>query len=189
MANVRFLTAAALAAASLYCASTAHAIPVYAVDLDNDLIRFDSATPLVIQFGTPITGLQTNEVIRSIDFRPATGQLFALGSTSRLYTLNLTSGAATQIGSVLSPLLSGSSFGIDFNPVTDQLRVVSDANQNLRLNPNTGAVSSVDPNLSYVTPNTAVDPNIVSITYRKESDGSATLLGFDTANNFIVNAL
>ena len=142
---------AALVAAGVGTASPAHAIPVYAVDLDNDLIRFDSASPGVIQFGTPITGLQTNEVIRSIDFRPATGQLYAIGSSSRLYTLNLVTGAATQLGGVLSPVLNGSSFGMDFNPATDELRVVSDANQNLRINPNTGAVSSVSPALRAIS--------------------------------------
>ena len=180
--------AAAVSLAALCAPSRARAVTVYAVDLDNDLLAFDSATPGVIDFGTPITGLQANEVIRSIDFRPSTGQLYAIGSSSRLYTLNTSTGAATQVGGVLSTLLSGTAFGMDFNPLTDQIRVVSDADQNLRLNPNTGAIASVDPSLSYIAPNLALDPNIVSIAYRVDTGGAtATLLGFDTVSNFIVN--
>jgi len=180
--------AALVSAAALLAPSSARGVTVYAVDLDNDLLAFDSATPGVIDFGTPITGLQANEVIRSIDFRPSTGQLYAIGSSSRLYTLNTSTGAATQVGGVLSTLLSGTAFGMDFNPLTDQIRVVSDADQNLRLNPNTGAIASVDPSLSYIAPNLALDPNIVSIAYRVDTGGAtATLLGFDTVSNFIVN--
>ena len=180
--------AALVSAAALLAPSSARGVTVYAVDLDNDLLAFDSATPGVIDFGTPITGLQANEVIRSIDFRPSTGQLYAIGSSSRLYTLNTSNGAATQVGGVLSTLLSGTAFGMDFNPLTDQIRVVSDADQNLRLNPNTGAIASVDPSLSYIAPNLALDPNIVSIAYRVDTGGAtATLLGFDTVSNFIVN--
>ena len=180
--------AALVSTAALLAPSSARGVTVYAVDLDNDLLAFDSATPGVIDFGTPITGLQANEVIRSIDFRPSTGQLYAIGSSSRLYTLNTSTGAATQVGGVLSTLLSGTAFGMDFNPLTDQIRVVSDADQNLRLNPNTGAIASVDPSLSYIAPNLALDPNIVSIAYRVDTGGAtATLLGFDTVSNFIVN--
>ena len=45
-----------------------------------------------------ISGMQPGEALLAIDFRPATGQLYGLGSTSRLYTIDSTSGAATAIG-------------------------------------------------------------------------------------------
>src|SRR6186713_1397243 len=50
------------------------------------LLTWDSASPNNIQSGVFVTGLQANETVLGIDFRPATGQLYALGSTSRLYT-------------------------------------------------------------------------------------------------------
>jgi len=46
-----------------------------------------------------ITGLQAGETVLGFDYRPATGGLYAIGSTSRLYLINGTTGAATQVGS------------------------------------------------------------------------------------------
>jgi Domain of unknown function (DUF4394) len=85
--------------------------------------------------------------------RPATGQLYALGSTSRLYTINMSSGAAAAVGTApFTTLLSGSSFGFDFNPTVDRIRVVSNTGQNLRLDPNTGLIAVVDGTLNPGTP-------------------------------------
>src|SRR5262245_26836003 len=61
---------------------------VFGVTDTNALIQFDSATPGTIVTTTPITGLVVGDTIQGIDFRPATGQLFAIGSGSRLYTLS-----------------------------------------------------------------------------------------------------
>src|SRR4030095_15839230 len=81
---------------------------------------------------------QGGENVLGIDFRPATGELYGLGSTSRLYRIDIANGAAVQVGAgPFSPLLSGTDFGFDFNPQSDRIRVVSDAEQNLRLNPDT----------------------------------------------------
>ncbi|MBC7913467.1 MAG: DUF4394 domain-containing protein [Pyrinomonadaceae bacterium] len=122
----------------------------YAVDEANNLLIFNpSQTDLVTK---PITGLQASETILGIDFRPVNGQLYALGSTSSLYTINLSSGVAVQVGTPLLTLLSGSSFGFDFNPVVDRIRVVSNTGQNLRLDPNTGAIAAVDGPLNPGTP-------------------------------------
>ena len=119
----------------------------YAVDNSNALQIFDPNKPEPVS--KAITGLQNNESILGIDFRPVNGQLYALGSSSRIYTINLGTGAATQVGSGrLSTPLMGTDFGFDFNPTVDRIRVVSNTGQNLRLNPNDGAVVAVDMNLS-----------------------------------------
>ena len=110
----------------------------------NELIRFHSATPGTILGTATISGLQPGEQLVGIDMRPADGQLYGVGSTSRLYLLNAITGAATQIGPVFPTLLSGTRFGVDFNPMVDRLRIVSDAEQNLRINPNNGAIAGVD---------------------------------------------
>src|SRR5688572_27549925 len=52
---------------------------VFGVTDSNALIQFDSATPGTIVSSTPITGLVAGDSIQGIDYRPATGQLFALG--------------------------------------------------------------------------------------------------------------
>src|SRR5688572_1955611 len=107
----------------------------YSVDASNNLIIFDF-TKSNAYVSKSITGLQTSEVILGIDLRPLTGQLYALGSSSRLYTINMATGAATAVGTgSFDPLLKGNSFGFDFNPTVDRIRIVSDVGQNLRANP------------------------------------------------------
>lgn len=120
----------------------------YAVDPDNQLLIFNPDR-LNSMIKKPITGLQTGEKILGIDMRPATGQLYALGSSNRLYTINMSSGAAAAVG--LTPFsqgLNGSFFGFDFNPTVDRIRIVSNKGQNLRVHPVTGAVAFVDGGLN-----------------------------------------
>ena len=88
-----------------------------------------------------------------IDFRPANGALYALGSSSRIYTLNTSNGAATAIGTMpFTTLLSGTYFGFDFNPTVDRIRIISNTGQNLRANPATGAIAATDMPLNPGTP-------------------------------------
>ena len=124
----------------------------YSTDVANNLLIFNLTTS-AMPVSKPITGLQAGENILGIDMRPATGQLYALGSTSRLYTINMSSGAATAVGTApFTTLLMGTSFGFDFNPVVDRVRVVSNTGQNLRLDPNTGLIAAVDAPLNPGTP-------------------------------------
>ena len=57
---------------------------VFAVDTNNQLRHFDAASPGTILGTVPINGLRPGESILGIDFRPATGQLYGLGSSSQL---------------------------------------------------------------------------------------------------------
>lgn len=113
---------------------------VFGVTTGNQLVRFNTRTPNSLTTIGPITGLQAGENILGIDFRPATGELFALGSTNRLYIINTLTGAATSAG-VLSTALTGTSFGFDFNPTVDRIRIVSNTGQNLRVNPADGSTT------------------------------------------------
>lgn len=122
----------------------------YAVNNANALQIFNPNNPAPVT--KPITGLQTGENILGIDFRPLNGQLYALGSSSRIYTINLGNGAATAVGSQLPTLLDGTDFGFDFNPTVDRIRVVSNTGQNLRLNPIDGTISATDGNINPGTP-------------------------------------
>src|SRR5688572_10287696 len=128
-------------------AGRAEAFKIYAVDSSNNLLSFDSATPGTIQATVPITGLQASETIEGIDFRPASGQLYALGkvgSAGRLYIVNTTTGAATAIGSPGAFTLFGTIFGFDFDPVADRIRVVSNGEQNFVINPDNGTLIATD---------------------------------------------
>jgi hypothetical protein len=157
----------------------------------SSILVWDSATPNNIISGAFVSGLQPNETILGIDFRPATGQLYALGSTSRLYTLDPTTGVASAVAaSFAPPALSGFSYGFDFNPVIDRIRVVAETNQNLVLNPDTGTVQTIAPNVAYALgdPNVGVDPNVVHSAYTNNFPGAAstTLFGIDTGIDVLV---
>jgi Domain of unknown function (DUF4394) len=124
----------------------------YSVDNTNNLLIFNftaAGTPV----SKPITGIQAGENILGIDMRPATGQLYALGSSNRIYTINMSSGLAAPIGtSAFTPVLEGESFGFDFNPTVDRIRIVSNTGQNLRAHPETGVIAFTDKILNPGTP-------------------------------------
>src|SRR5262249_1861938 len=118
---------------------------MFAVTDINTLLNFNPGTPGVINSTRFITGLSQGESVVGIDFRSANGQLYALTTANRLYTINPSNGAATPVGAApITTALNGQSFGLDFNPTVDRIRVVSNGGQDLRLNPNNAAVAGVD---------------------------------------------
>jgi len=167
---------------------------IYAVDTSNHLLKFDSATPGTVDSSISITGLAVpaTETIRGIDFRPATGELYALGINNavgddegRIYKLNVTTGVLTQVG--VTPFKSdfqdGDDYAFDFNPSVDRIRVVTDRDENVRVNPNTGALAGSDSALS-----AGVNPQIVGLAYDHnfENATDTTLYGIDNATDSLV---
>jgi hypothetical protein len=155
---------------------------VYALTNDNKLLRFKSDNSRRISAKREISGLQRGEKLLGIDFRPATGQLYGLGSTSRLYVIDPRSGKATPIGAgPFTPALDGESFGVDFNPTVDRLRVVSDRGQNLRLHPDTGAVAGVDTALAFAAGdrNEGRKPQAVGAGYTNNAAGATSTSLYD----------
>lgn len=186
----RHAVAAGAIAAFLAIPCTALAGTVYGITESQTLVTWDTSSPGTIQGGIAISGLMNNEQIRGIDFRPATGELYALGSFSNLYTVNVSTGQATNVGGgQFSPGMNGSTFGFDFNPTIDRIRVVSDADQNLVLNPNTGSSTQVT-SLFYGPGdmNEGMDPNVVGSAYTNSFPGATTsqLYGIDTGLDVLV---
>ena len=177
LARHRFILTVPFLFVLFLVAGNVNAATLYGVTTGNQLVRFDSATPGAVTTVGAISGLQTGEDVLGIDFRPATGQLYAVGSNSRLYVINKATGAATLVA-VLSTPLNGTVFGVDFNPVPDRLRVVSNTGQNLRINPNDGA-TIVDGALNPGT------PNVTAAAYTNSFNGAATttLYDIDTATD------
>lgn len=168
----------------LLFAESAGAVPVAGLTVSNRLVFFDSNSPGAIAATVSIVGLQSGEQILGIDFRPLTGQLYALGSSSRLYTINPVTGAATSVGNTpFTPSLSGIEFGLDFDPVADRIRVVSSSGQNLRLDPNSGLVVGVDSPLAFAAgePEAGMTADITGIAYTNNFTGApaATLYAID----------
>lgn len=160
----------------------------YAVDDANNLMIFNplkyyDQTNLNTIISKPLTGLQVGESIAGIDFRPLNGQLYALGSNSNIYTVNLASGALALVSTLSTPL-SGTNFGFDFNPLVDRIRIVSNTGQNLRFNPIDFTVTtdgSLNPG----------SPNISAAAYSNNFAGttSTTLYAIDSVNSQLVQVM
>ena len=145
------LVVASLAACSTMAPEGAErAEKTVAVTASNKLLKFNAGRPDRILATLNITGLQAGETLLGIDYRVAKDQLYALGSSGRLYTLNDDTAVATVVGMPFAVKLEGTQFGFDFNPTVDRIRVVSNTGQNLRLHPDTGAVVDSNPTLEGV---------------------------------------
>ena len=122
-----------------------------------------------------ISGLESGESIISIDYRPATGQLYGLSSASKLYLINENSGMATALSEMaFSPAIEGTSASLDFNPTVDRVRVVSESGQNLRLHPETGMVVAIDGSI-----NGGMNPMIGAVAYSNSVSGATSTTLFD----------
>ena len=147
----------------------------YALTSDNRLVYFERASGN-IRSSAEISGLATGEAMVGLDFRPAGGELFALGTTGGLYTIDTATGVATLKTTLVADTadatnpysaLEGDVFGVNFNPVADRLRVVSNSGQNLRINVDTGATTTdadLNPGAPSIT--TAAYSNSFSATCR-----------------------
>jgi len=111
------------------------------------LISFNRAAPAKLCTSNAITGLAEHEHVLGFDVRPADGKLYALGSSAKLYTVEVPSGKASFVSALAAdPLdttdpfqaLYGGEFAVAFNPVPDRLRVTSDQGKNLRIQVTTG---------------------------------------------------
>ena len=162
----------------------------YAVDNNNNLLRFSTVNPGAILSSTPIAGLAGGDLINGLDFRAATGELYALGSGNRIYKINPSDAVATQIGADGAFNLSATSFGFDFNNVVDRIRVNDSDEENIRLNPDDGTLAGTDQPLSYAAgdPNSGEDPSLGGAAYTDNFFGAAstTLFGIDTRANALV---
>jgi trimeric autotransporter adhesin len=110
-----------------------------------------AATPQKACTDMPVTGLVAGEALVGIDLRPADGNIYGVGTTGRLYTVNPATGVATTGQTLVADptdltapytALSGARFGVDFNPAADRLRVVSNTGQNLRINVTNGQTNT-----------------------------------------------
>lgn len=165
-------------------ALTCRAETVVALTSGNRLLFFDSATPgTVTKLITIVT--VSNEALTAIDFRPATGNLYALGTSGRFYILNLTTGAASNPGAV-PVALPGTSFDIDFNPSVDRIRETSDADQNVRFNPDDGTIAQQDTALSYALGDAHAggNPTIVGAAYTNNFAGAGATVLYDIDSGF-----
>jgi Domain of unknown function (DUF4394) len=176
----RWLLALVAASAFGLTAASAHAGSLAAgLTADNRIVTFDTAAPGTLLSSVPVVGLQAGESLLAIDYRPLTGLLYAVGSTSRGYLVDST-GQATQIGPVFSVPLSGTAFGIDFNPTVDRLRIVSNNQQNMRWDPTTSTM--------FADTALTLGSDVVALAYTNNTAGAAptTAFGIDAGADALV---
>lgn len=158
----------------LSAASMAPAAQVmYALgDNGTSLLRLSSDNPA----GATRVGFfgGAGSALDSIDFRPATGQLYGYSDSLDSYfvvdvtTGQLSTASAPAVGATTNTL----ALGIDWNPTIDRLRVVTETDQNIVFNPGPGTATSAT-TLAYVPgdPNVGVNPSIVENAYTKNIAG------------------
>jgi hypothetical protein len=152
------------------------------------LISFDSAAPTVLLSAVPVG---TSDTILGIDYRPATGQLYALTSSAGFYQLGTLALNGTYTGlPVSTQAVTGFSHGFDFNPMIDRIRVVNDVNKNYVFNPITGALQLAATDLFFPVgdANAGADPNVAGSAYNNNFVGTPAtqLYGIDTGLNILV---
>lgn len=162
------------------------------------LFSFDTSTPNTVSSLTPITGVTSGFSLVGIDFRSPfmgnpNGQLYAFGynttsQDAQVFTLNITTGVATAVGSAFAigsaSGATGDSFGFDFNSTVDRIRVVTGNQSNFRVNPNNGQLVMFDGDIAYAPGDPtegANEPQISGSAYL-----GSTLYGIDYANNVLV---
>jgi len=183
---------------SLLLALTLHqysvAQVVYALS-GNVLAAFDLAAPALPTGAVALSGITAGQTVSGIDFRPNTGELYAIGynqstGEARLYTIELSTGAATALGAgsvLLQPNMGKITF--DFNPTVDRIRVMGSNTANYRLHPVTGAVVSTDGSLAYAAGdvNAGAVPFISTGAYTNSYVATSTtaLYNYDAALNVL----
>ena len=186
---MRHLTLSLACLAILFCNyRSAAQDTLWGVTENQFLVSWDAASPENLLSGTAISGLQNNEQILGIDFRPENNLIYAVGSSNQLYTIGL-DGTATTVGPSFSIGLDGSSFGYDFNPTIDRSRIDTNTNNNYVVNPNDGGITQVaDVFYPNGDANFGADPNISHIAYTNSVSGatSTQLFGIDTGLDLLV---
>ena len=183
------LCAAAFAVPAL-AQTTLDKIRLYAVSESHQLIAVSAAEPQKITRSVTLYGLAPNERILGIDYRVAYGVMFALGSSGRVFTVDVDSGALKPVGDAPFALaLEGERFGFDFNPAADRIRIVSDRGQNLRAHPETGALVDFKPDTEGLQPDGALafrsddanagrTPRVIAAAYTYNNDNEKLTTNF-----------
>lgn len=153
-------------------AKPATAVGLTGLTEDNTLIFFDSASPSSTT-SVRVNGSDLTGTLIGIDYRPADGQLYGIGTNNNIFTIDPGTGAATRISTLSTPFTAGGFSGVDFNPAADALRLTGTNDQNFRINPVGTGNTLVDGTLAYAAgdPNAGVSPTITASAYTNSFPG------------------
>lgn len=157
------LRTATIASALLATSTTfAFAAPVLGLAGDKTLVMFDTDKPAVSKT-MDVTGV---EKLVGIDFRPGTKTVVGVTADNTIVSINLETGAATEVAKMDKPLtMTQAPVIVDFNPMADRLRYMT-GTTNHRVHPDTGAVT-VDGTLAFedADMHKGETPNVVAAAY------------------------
>lgn len=194
--RARNFVSLAMALVTFAMSSSALAQLAFGVSSTGDLFRFDVNSPSNVQ----VMG-NLGVVTEAIDFRPGTNTLYGIDvgpNTTQVYTINITTGAATPVGPGFNSsgagydLAAASGIGFDFNPTTLQfdssmrIRVVGTNGSNLRLNSSTGLIEVVDGALQFGNGNSAFVDAAAYINNNPTMGGTTQLFDMDSRNNALL---
>ena len=145
----------------------------YALTSSNEIVNYRSGNPLVEISSFTISGLAAGEKMLAMDFRPANGMLYGVSNSSKIYTINLSTGMATAVSGAFTPMINGEQVGFDFNPTVDRIRLVTNTGQNLRLNPITGSVAAIDGTIN------PANTDVTAVAYTNSFAGATTTTLYD----------
>ncbi|MBX9627037.1 MAG: DUF4394 domain-containing protein, partial [Gemmataceae bacterium] len=140
-------------------------LPAVGLSADGtQLVRFTTGAPAGAAAAVTVSGLETNEVLVGVDFRPATGGLYGLAvdeanDAATLYLIDPRTGAATavagataQVGfvqadgtTVVDLPAASAGYGFDFNPANGFVRVTTGTGLNFRVDPDAGTPVDAEP--------------------------------------------
>jgi hypothetical protein len=149
-------------ASALGIASAALAAPAVALVDDRTLVWFDTTSGEV----SNTVEVEGVERLHGIDTRPADGMLYGVTGDGKIVTIDLESGAASEVSTLSETLPDGVTASVNFNPVADRLRVMGSDGTNLRINVDTGE-TTVDGSLNFDAgdANAEGTPNVVATAY------------------------
>ncbi|MBX9457488.1 MAG: DUF4394 domain-containing protein [Rhizobium sp.] len=160
---MKHLIASLAATTALFAAATQGlAAPAVGLTGDRTLVMFDTDKPEVTKT-MDVTGVDR---LVGLDLRPGNNSLVGVTPDSRIVTIDLATGAATEVAAMDKPLTIGDApVIVDFNPAADRLRFMA-ATTNHRVHPDTGAVT-VDGGLAFEDGDMhkGETPNIVAAAY------------------------
>lgn len=168
---------------------------IYAYDpVAGQIVSFDASAPETYLTTVPVSGLEGDELLYGIDFRPLDGVLYGLVTSGfptrgRVVKINLTTGAVTSVHPTNTIATSVDIFhGYDINASDGQLRQVGDMGTNRRMILDTGTVVANNATLRYVAGdiNAGVSPRIVHTANAVSSGSSPKYYGIDSAANTLV---
>jgi hypothetical protein len=155
---------------------------IFGLTCANQLVLFGSENPETLAREVQITGMSAGAVMVGIDFRG--GELYGIGTDSRVYTVDTLTGAATAVGGAFAPALSGDHFGMAYDAGQDLLHVASvESNQSMEINPATGMTAAARPELAFATGDAhdGINPGLAAEAYH-----GAALYGIDANENALV---